>query len=295
MAFHTLRDRRNFVACLQSLMPQVTVRGRGGVVQAKHEGRTVRIGAIPISIDYRSFVHTAGTKEVQDLARALTAAYEHRTIILGVDRLDYTKGIPERLEALRLMLQQHPELLGRIVFVQILVPSREDVDEYRQLKMEIERMVGEINGQFATPGWNPIHYQYRNFPREELVAYYVAANVMFVTPLRDGMNLVAKEYCACRRHNTGVLILSEFAGAAAQLQRDGALLVNPFDIEGMAATLRRACLMPVAEQKPLMRHMRASIRKHDIYFWCDTFLNTAFSLKLSDFPQMEDVQFHELE
>lgn len=294
VAFHTMRDRRNFEACLRSLLPKATVRGRGAIVQARHEGHAVRLGAIPISIDYKSFTHTAGLPQVKEVARALADAYEHRTLILGVDRLDYTKGIPERLEALRLTLQQHPELLGKISFIQILVPSREDVTEYRLLKMEIEQLVGEINGQFATPGWSPIHYQYRSLPREELVAYYVAAHIMYVTPLRDGMNLVAKEYCACRRTNTGVLILSEFAGAAAQLQRDGAVLVNPFDIQGMANALHMACLMPIAEQKRRMQHMRETIRKHDIYFWCDTFLNTAFALKLADIPQMEDVQFHEL-
>ena len=294
VAFHTLRDRRNFEACLQSLLPKTVIRGRGAIVQARHEGRAVRIGAIPISIDYKAFTHTAGLPQIKEAAHALADAYERRTLILGVDRLDYTKGIPERLEALRLMLQQHPELREKISFIQVLVPSREDVSEYRQLKMEIEQMVGEINGQFATPGWSPIHYQYRNMPREELVGYYLAAHIMFVTPLRDGMNLVAKEYCACRRNNTGVLILSEFAGAAAQLQRDGAVLVNPFDIQGMANALQAACMMPMAEQKRRMQHLREIIRKHDIYFWCETFLNTAFALKLADIPQMEDVQFHEL-
>jgi len=258
-------------------------------------GTSIRLGAIPISIDYKAFSRLSGQQTTKQAAQRLQEACSERLIVLGVDRLDYTKGIPERLEALRLALQFYPELRERIVLSQILVPSRQDVEEYRQLKMRIEQLVGEINGQFSTPGWQPVQYQYRNLPREELAAWYIAAQVMFVTPLRDGMNLVAKEYVACRRQRNGTLILSEFAGAAAQLQRDGALLINPYDIEGMAHTLSRACTLSRDEQIRRMTHMQDSIRKHDIYFWCDAFLQAAFSLHLDDFPQLESVRFHELD
>jgi len=147
-------------------------------------------------------------------------------IILGVDRLDYTKGIPERLAAYRHLLEFHPERRQRVALVEVVVPSREDIPKYLELKTQFERQVSEINGEYGEPGWVPIHYIHRSLDRPELLAYYRAAHIALVTPLKDGMNLVAKEYCAARVHDDGVLILSEFAGSAFQLHR-GALLVNP--------------------------------------------------------------------
>ncbi|HSL83363.1 MAG TPA: trehalose-6-phosphate synthase, partial [Thermoanaerobaculia bacterium] len=203
-------------------------------------------------------------------------------LVLGVDRQDYTKGIPQRLQALRTALERYPELREKVVFFQISVPSREGVSEYQDLKVEIERMVGEINGRFATVGWTPVHYYYRSVPQRTLIALYRLADVAFVTPLKDGMNLVAKEYCACQTEQEGVLVLSEFAGAAAQLQ-SGALLVNPYDIEGVAEALKEALEMPLEERRERMRRMQTRIRRQDVFWWAERYLSAAFGEPLKSF------------
>ncbi len=291
VGFQTMRDRKNFARCLQTLIPEARISGRGGVVTASVGERSIRLGAIPISIDFTLFSDTAKMPKVADMRHSLKRAFKGRKIILGVDRLDYSKGIPQRLEAVRCALERHEELRGRINFVQILVPSRENVAEYDKLKNEIEQLVGQINGQYSQPGWIPIHYYYTSFPREELVGYYRAADIALVTPLKDGMNLVGKEYCASKRRDLGVLLLSEFAGAAAQLQRYGALLVNPYDVVGVADAIHQACYMGEAEQRQRMTRMRRFLREHDVYWWVDSFLMAAFSRHLRDFPTMESVHY----
>jgi len=233
IGFQTLRDRRNFVHCVRTLIRNIEVQGKGQVLVVRFGDREVRVGAFPISIDYREFTDLASTEGVADGAWYIHEQLPSVQIILGVDRLDYTKGIIERLEAFRNALQRYPELLERVILVQVVVPSRREISGYADLKMEIERLVGEINGQFTQSGWVPIHYAYRSLTRSELVAYYRTAEVALVTPFKDGMNLIAKEYCAASLEEDCVLILSEFAGAAAQLQK-GALLVNPHDTEGVA-------------------------------------------------------------
>lgn len=203
-------------------------------------------------------------------------------LILGVDRVDYTKGIPERLKALRVALTRFPGLQQKVPLVQVVVPSRTDVPEYHDLKMEIERLVSEINGQFTQPGWIPIHYIFRGLERTEFLAYYRAANIALITPLKDGMNLVAKEYCAANIGAGGALVLSEFAGATAQLQK-GVLLVNPYDVEGVAEAIYQAFTMSKGE-----RQLRRSIRENDIFWWVDSFLQASIAQQLDDFPTLED-------
>jgi trehalose 6-phosphate synthase len=168
----------------------------------------------------------------------------------------------------------------------VVVPSRQEVPEYEALKRDIERLVGEINGRFTEVGWTPIHYIYRSLSRVELLAYYRTCEIALVTPLKDGMNLVAKEFCACSIENHGVLILSEFAGAAPQLQ-NGALLVNPFDIEGVADAIHQACTMDAASRQARMEKMRRSIQKHNIFHWVNAFLRAGIHKDLNQFPQAE--------
>jgi trehalose 6-phosphate synthase len=208
-------------------------------------------------------------------------------LILGIDRLDYTKGIPERLEAFRTALTKFPELHGKISLIQVVVPSRIDIPKYQSLKTEIEQMVGQINGQFTTSGWIPIHYIFRSLGRAELVAYYRTAEIALITPLKDGMNLVAKEFCASSLEEDGVLILSEFAGATAQLHK-WALLVNPYDIQGVANAIHTAFHMPLSERHTRMRYLRNSIRRQNIYWWVDSFLKAGISKNLHDFPTVEE-------
>ncbi len=209
-------------------------------------------------------------------------------MILGIDRLDYTKGIPNRLKAFEQALRRYPELQTRVTLVQVVVPSREDIPMYHELRTEIERLVGHINGSFTRAGgWVPIHYLFRALSKTELLSFYRTADIALVTPLKDGMNLVGKEFCACSIDEKGVLILSEFAGAAAQLQ-NGALIVNPYDIEGMAEAIYEAYRMEPDERMNRMRRMRRSIAKQNIFWWVDSFLKAAIAKDLSAFPLLED-------
>lgn len=281
VGFQTTRDRRNFVASAQSLMPEVEFVGRGTVVSASAGKRSLRVGSFPISIDYNAFMRAADCEPVAAKAKELHTLLPKRKLVLGIDRLDYTKGIALRLRAFQSLLERHPEVHGKLSLIQVVVPSREDIPQYRAMKTEIEQLVGRINGAFARPGgWVPVWYEFRSLSRLELLAYYRAADIALVTPLKDGMNLVAKEYCACSIEEDCVLILSEFAGAAEQLGR-GALLVNPYDIRGVADALRTAHAMPQEERVARMRAMRRSIRRADVFDWVDGFLRAAIARDLA--------------
>ncbi|WP_243545205.1 alpha,alpha-trehalose-phosphate synthase (UDP-forming) [Pseudodesulfovibrio tunisiensis] len=290
VGFQTMQDRRNFVQCLHMLMPEARIEGRGAVITVHVGSRSFRLGAFPISIDFNQFNELADRPDIVREAFRIKEALRHRKIILGVDRLDYTKGIPERIRSIGTLLDRYPDLKGRVNFVQIAVPSRTEVGEYRDLRIEIEQLVGRINGRHSFPGWVPVHYHYRSLPREKLVAHYAAADVGLVTPLRDGMNLVAKEYCACNTGEDGVLVLSEFAGAAAQLQKD-AYLVNPYDVEGVAKALHRAFYWDKATRRDHMANLREQVRHHNIYWWVDSFLQAGVSKNLDDFPPVETVKY----
>jgi trehalose 6-phosphate synthase len=260
--------------------------GKGPVSLVSAEGEEVRVGHFPIGIDYSSFAKGAQSPEVGALAKNLVFALRNRTAVLGVDRLDYTKGIPYKLDAMRNALERYPELHHKITFLQVVVPSREAISSYDDLKMEIERLVGKINGEFGVPGWVPIQYIYRPLSRVELLAYYRSSEIALITPLDDGMNLVAKEYCACSTDDNNVLILSEFAGAAAQLQR-GALIVNPYDHEGVADAIYHAYRMNRGERRERMQRMKRNVQNNDVFRWLSAFLQAGDEGDLSDFPMME--------
>jgi trehalose 6-phosphate synthase/phosphatase len=270
LGFQTLRDRRNFVACLRKFVKHAQPREYGEQIIVDSPRRTTFVGAFPIGIDYEEFAHGASDHEVATRAKKIVERLNGCRVILGVDRLDYTKGIPERLAAYRHLLELHPERRQRVALVEVVVPSREDIPKYLELKTQIEQQVSEINGEYGEPGWVPIHYIHRSLDRPELLAYYRAAHIALITPLKDGMNLVAKEYCAARVHDDGVLILSEFAGSAFQLNR-GALLVNPYDTRAVAEAIEIACDMPPVEQKKRIQKLKACIRQEDIFHWRDSF------------------------
>lgn len=286
IGFQTWRDRRNFIDCLRIFDPSTKIRGRGPVVSAEAFGKSVRIASLPISIDFRKFADLADTSAVTQRITEIKKDSFGSSILLGVDRLDYTKGIPQKLQAFRTALENYPELKEKISLFQILVPSREDVPAYKELKGDIERLISQINGDFSTSGWIPIRYVHRSVPREELVAIYKAADMAIVTSLKDGMNLVSKEYCACHTDNDGVLILSEFAGSASQLKKN-ALLVNPYDREGVASAILRAFSMTEKEQYNRMSSMRRFIRKRDVFWWVNNFLRASMDRELQDFPERE--------
>ena len=246
----------------------------------------MRVGAFPISIDFRHFSRVADTKEVSEQAWVVRNNLQRRQLILGIDRLDYSKGIPQRLLALDNALERYPDMHGNVHFVQVVVPSRVEVPEYQALKREIEQLVGEINGKYSRDGWTPIHYLFRSLSTQELFGYYRACGIALITPLKDGMNLVCKEYCACSVGEDGVLILSEFAGAAAQLHT-GALMVNPYDLEGVADAIYRAFKMEREEQSQRMRRLRRSIQQQNIFRWVNSFLRAAIARDLKDFPHSD--------
>ena len=286
LGFQTQRDTQNFIACVRALLRGVRItRERGSFALEFAEAR-VRVGSFPIGLDFDYFASRARDDDVREGARLIHENLPNQQLILGIDRLDYTKGLPERLVALQDALRRYPDLLGAVTLFQVVVPSREDVPEYQALKRTIEQLVGEINGEFTQPGWTPIHYMYRPLSKRELLSYYCAAEICVVTSLKDGMNLVSKEYCASNVAEDGVLVLSEFAGSAGQLRR-GALLVNPFDVEGVADALYAAFRMPRRERRRRMRIMRGVVRRSDIFWWTDTYLDAAISRDLSAFPVME--------
>ena len=270
IGFQTARDRKNFVACLRRSLRDVHVSRLNDRFLVRAEDSCTVVGDYAISIDFQAFNENALDPSVTARATQIQHDVKTEQIILGVDRLDYTKGIPERLMAYRMLLQRYPELRGRVTLVQVVVPSREDIPSYKELKLAIERLVSEINGEYGAPGWVPIQYLHRCLSRSELVAFYSAADIALVTPLKDGMNLVAKEFCACRTEDGGVLVLSEFAGAAAELKL-GALLVNPYDLEGVASALFRAFRMSGREQRVRMHRMRRWLSRHDVFRWCNSF------------------------
>jgi trehalose 6-phosphate synthase len=276
IGLQTERDRQNLVHCIEALAPEVRLRAAGRLTRGQLEdGHEVRIGCFPIGIDFGEFARHPGRRAGPGESPPEPPLRPAHHVLLGVDRLDYSKGIPQRLRALAYALERHPELRGHIALIQVVVPSRTHLADYRALKSEIDQLVGQINGRFARTDWLPIHYCYRSLRRPDLLAYYQQADVAVVTPLKDGMNLVAKEYCAARLDDTGVLILSELAGAFAQL-RDGALVVNPHDLVGMADAMYRACTMPVEERRARMRSLRRCVRERDVHRWADEFLHAAF-------------------
>lgn len=276
VGFQTRRDRNNFIQCAEALIKDIHYDARRQVSTITVPNREIKVGIFPISIDFKEFAQKAAAKSVAERASQLYEAIPNCQIILGVDRLDYSKGIPEKLRAFRNALERFDDLHGNVSLVQIVVPSREDIPEYQGLKAEIEGFVSEINGKFTQSGWIPIHYMFRSLDWIELLAYYRAAEIALVTPLKDGMNLVAKEYCGAKVDRNGVLILSEFAGAATQLRRSS-LLVNPYDIEGTANAIHRAYNMSTDERRSRMRGLRTSIAKRDIFWWLDFFLRAAIA------------------
>jgi trehalose 6-phosphate synthase len=269
VGFHTPGGARNFRWLATHLAGASAGHGRTEVVVS---GRTVKLGAFPISIDSGNLDRLSRSAEVLERAKQIRSDLgDPQRVVLGVDRLDYTKGIDVRLRAFEELLAE-----GRIdpedtVMIQLATPSRERVDHYQKMRNDIEQAVGRINGEYARVGHPAVHYLHQSLPRDELVAFFVAADVMLVTPLRDGMNLVAKEYVACRHDNGGALVLSEFAGAALELK--DALLVNPHDTDGVKDRLYSALTLDRDEGRRRMRAMRRQVMSHDVDRWARSFLD----------------------
>ena len=266
LGFHTHRYLQHFRTSMLRLL--------GLTSQMDHVEfgkRIVRLDALPIGIAPHEFTDllTKGAGTRKQLSE-LKQRFGYCKILLGVDRLDYTKGIPERLRAYRKFLQDYPEWRGKVVLIQVAVPSRERVPRYTRLRREVDEFIGEINGDWSTPNWSPITYLRRNLPQADLAALYASADVALVTPLRDGLNLVAKEYVACKSSGDGVLVLSEFAGAAAEMGE--ALLVNPYDEESLSSTIARALSLSETEKRERMMALYRRVHKNNVFAWGDRFI-----------------------
>ncbi len=260
VGFHTYDYARHFVS---SVLRVLGIHMREGI--AEIDGRTSAAATFPLGIDAVAWQQLALGRRAENRLRNLRSTIGDRKVILGVERLDYSKGIPLRLRAFRTLLEQNPDLRERVVFIQIAAPSRGEIPSYNEQKREIEQMVGQINGEFGSPGRVPIHYQNRSSTSVELAALYRMADVFLVTPLRDGMNLMAKEFIACQEDRNGVLVLSEFAGAASELGE--ALRVNPWDIESTAETIYQALHMEKKEKSNRIALMSERVRNSDVHRW----------------------------
>ena len=264
VGFHTRRYHGHFRAALRRLFSVEA--DSAGVVQ--WGSRRVKLGVFPMSVDAADLAQRAAAREVD--AKTVEYKSSAERLLVGIDRLDYSKGILRRLIALKRLLIMHPEWRERVQLIQVAVPTRDGVDAYRRFRRDVSSLVGQINGEFATPTWTPIQYIHQSVPSDVLLALYRAADVMLVTPLRDGMNLVAKEFPAARIDDDGVLVLSEFAGAADELV--DAILVNPYDVDGTAEAIHRALTMDVTERRHRMRRLRQTVQEFDVHRWAKSFL-----------------------
>ncbi|MEW2478233.1 trehalose-6-phosphate synthase [Mycobacterium sp. NPDC049093] len=276
VGFHLAGGAQNFLVLARRLVGANTSRASIGVRsrfgEISYGFRTVKVGAFPISIDSADLDAKARNRSVRQRARQIRAELGNpRKILLGVDRLDYTKGIDVRLRAFTELLEEDRIKRDDTVLVQLATPSRERVESYIAMREDIERQVGHINGEYGEVGHPLVHYLHRPVPRDELIAFFVAADVMLVTPLRDGMNLVAKEYVACRSDLGGALVLSEFTGAAAELRQ--AYLTNPHDLEGVKDAIEAALDQSPEEGRRRMRALRRQVLAHDVDRWARAFLD----------------------
>ncbi|MFC3559426.1 bifunctional alpha,alpha-trehalose-phosphate synthase (UDP-forming)/trehalose-phosphatase [Pedobacter jamesrossensis] len=265
IGFHTYDDVRHFLSTATRLLP---VNSSANVLNS-HE-RQIVVEAFPMGIDFEKFSNLPSFNDVQTEVEYFKAGKEDLKVILSIDRLDYSKGILERLKALELLLQTHPEYIGKIGLYMIVVPSRDTVPQYKDLKEQIDQFVGNLNARYRSINWIPVNYFYRSFPIEVLSALYSTADICLVTPMRDGMNLVSKEYVASRNNNDGVLILSEMAGASKELT--DALIVNPNNMGDIMEAIVVALKMPLEEQQTRMKAMREIVEKFNVKHWVNNFI-----------------------
>ena len=266
IGFQTENDRDNFAHYLAAL-GAVQVRGGG----YEFEGRKVRLRAFPVSIETKTYARLARNAGRSALVALVRESLGASRLVLGVDRLDYSMGIPQRVKAFEQLLETSPEWHGKVTLLQITPKSRTEVEQYREIEAEVTRLIGKVNGRFGDAAWTPIRYVNRSYSRAVLAGIYRAADVAMVTPLRDGMNLVAKEYLAAQDpEDPGVLVLSQFAGAAKELDR--ALIVNPHETDAVASALKRALEMPLAERRERHEPMLAHLLENDISKWAEDYL-----------------------
>ncbi|RYY35903.1 MAG: bifunctional alpha,alpha-trehalose-phosphate synthase (UDP-forming)/trehalose-phosphatase [Sphingobacteriaceae bacterium] len=272
IGFHTFDDASHFISAATRLLP---VNSNANIITV--DDRPVVIESFPMGIDDEKYASLTRDEKVIEEVNHLNENFKNRRLMLCIDRLDYSKGILQRLQAFELLMATHPEYIEKVVLHMIVVPSRDNVPQYKELKENIDRKVGDINARYRTFDWSPIHYFYRAFPIESLSALYHSADICLVTPMRDGMNLVSKEYVASRTQETGVLILSEMAGASKELI--DAIIVNPSNISLMTEAMVQGLTMPLAEQRRRMKLMRQVVSKFNISHWVRIFMERMKEVK----------------
>jgi trehalose 6-phosphate synthase/phosphatase len=272
IGFHTHDYSQYFLRCARRILSYEHDIGKVHV-----NNRVAKVDTFPMGVDFDKFHSSINDPETKRIAEGYRRLLGDSKVILSMDRLDYTKGILNRLEGYEMFLRKNPEWRGRVVLICLVVPSRMGVDQYQQMKRQIDETIGKINGNFGTINWTPILYQFKNLSFSSIAALYNLSDIALVTPLRDGMNLVAKEYMASRAEKTGVLILSEMAGAARELGE--AIIINPFYIEEIATAMKEALEMPKLEQIKRNQSMQARLERYDIMKWAQDFIGTIFSFR----------------
>ncbi|TRM69951.1 glycosyltransferase family 20 protein [Schizophyllum amplum] len=275
IGFHTYDYARHFLSSCTRILSLPTM--PNGV---EFDGRLAHVGTFPIGIEPGSFLDTLKKDSVQKRIEQLEQRFSGVKVIVGVDRLDYIKGVPQKLHALELFLNQHPEWIGKVVLAQLAVPSRQDVEEYQNLRSVVNELVGRINGKFGTVDFMPIHFMHKSLPFDELCALYAVSDVCLVTSTRDGMNLVSYEYIACQQKRHGAMIISEFAGAAQSL--NGSIVVNPWDSQQVADAIHEAVTMDAETRAENQRKLFKYVDKYSAAFWGSSFIKEMAKIKLQD-------------
>jgi trehalose 6-phosphate synthase len=271
IGFHTYDYARHFLSSVERVLGIKTL--PNGV---EFNGRYVNIGAFPIGIDVDNFTDELKKESVIERVKTLKEKFNGVKIIVGVDRLDYIKGVPQKLHAFEVFLAEHPEWVGKVVLVQLAVPSRGDVEEYQSLRANVNELVGRINGTFGTVEFVPIHFMHKSIPFDELASLYSISDVCLVSSTRDGMNLVSYEYIACQQELKGSLILSEFTGAAQSL--NGALVVNPWNIDELSEAIYESLTLPEEKRKANHDKLFSYISKYTSAFWGENFVKELYKI-----------------
>lgn len=280
IGFHTYDYARHFLSSVSRIVSDVKILPNG----IEFEGRSISIGAFPIGIDVDKFTEGVVKPNAVERIKQLKQKFGDVKVIVGVDRLDYIKGVPQKLHAFEVFLTENPEWIGKVVLVQVAVPSRGDVEEYQSLRATVNELVGRINGQFGTVEFVPIHYMHKSIPFDELISLYHISDVCLVSSTRDGMNLVSYEYIACQQEKNGVLILSEFAGAAQSL--NGAIVVNPWNIEELSEAIKESLTLPLEKRALNFKKLFDYISKYTSGYWGESFVKELY--KCSTVPAIKD-------
>ncbi|KZT18134.1 glycosyltransferase family 20 protein [Neolentinus lepideus HHB14362 ss-1] len=283
IGFHTYDYARHFLSSCTRILGLPTM--PNGV---EFEGRLAHVGMFPIGIEPDSFIQNLKKDTVQQRIAQLQQRFGDVKVVVGVDRLDYIKGVPQKLHAMELFLTQHPEWVGKIVLAQLAVPSRQDVEEYQNLRATVNELVGRINGRFGTVEFMPIHFMHKSLPFDELCALYAISDVCLVTSTRDGMNLVSYEYIACQQERQGVMILSEFAGAAQSL--NGSIVVNPWDSQQVADAIHEAVTMDAETRAENHRKLFKYVQKYSASYWGTSFIKEMSKIRSAEEVAPENIQ-----